>query len=107
MESSTPDPVTTDVMTEICCIVLHCDRNLSKTTINRRSAAVFGLKPKLIVLLWYNLGGLIPKIAKLHHLLWALLFLKLYEVEEARACRLQIDEETCRKWTKIFVKAIS
>ena len=107
MTNSTPDPVTTNVMNETCCIVLHCDRSLSTSTINRRAAAVFGLKPNVIVFLWYSLEGLLPKSANLEHLLWALSFLKCYEVEEARASRLQVNEKTCRKWTKIFVNAIS
>ena len=107
MTDFTLDPVNTDTMFKVVSNVLHCDRNLSTSTINRRSAALFGLKPNLLVLLWYSLEGLIPKTANLHHLLWALSFLKLYEVEEARASRFQIDEKTCRKWTKIMVDAMS
>ena len=101
------DTMTTTVMYKICSIVLHCDCNLSTSTINRRLAAFFGLKPKSLVLLWYSLEGLIPKRAKLQHLLWALSFLKLYEFKEVRASRFQVDQETSCKWTKIMEHALS
>ena len=94
-------------MTVICSQILHCDRKLSTSTINRRCAAVFGLKPKIGVDLWYHLKGLLPNGAAPEHMLWALSFLKLYEVEEARASRLGVHEETCRKWTKVLIFAIS
>ena len=99
--------LSTEDMVSICSQVLHCDRNLSSKTINRRSCAVFGIQPKTCVFLWFHLEGLLPVGAEPKHLLWALSFLKLYEVEEGRASRLQVDEKTCRKWTKIFIRAIS
>ena len=52
--------------------------------------------------LWFSLEGLVPRRTTPKHLLWGLNFLKLYEVEEARARRLHVDEKTCRKWTSIF-----
>ena len=98
---------TTDEIRSLCSSILHCDRNLAVSTIDRRSAAIFGIKPKVCVFLWYSLEGLLPNRAEPKHFLWALSFLKLYEVEESRASRFQVDEKTCRKSTKIFVTAIS
>ena len=92
---------------KICKVMLHCDRSLSSLTISRRCAAVFGIRPKIIFFLWLSLEGLVPRRTTPNHLLWALSFLKLYEVEEARACRLHVDEKTCRKWTSTLVTAIS
>ena len=61
----------------------------------------------MCVFLWFHLEGLLPEGAEPNHTLWALPFLKFYEVEEGTASRLQADEKTCRKWTKVFVLAIS
>lgn len=107
MDDQDSHALSTSCMRKICAIVLHCDRNLSFRTIERRCAGVFGLKPKVCVFLWYHLEGLLPSGATPTYLLWALSFLKLYEVEEARSSRLQVDEKTSRKWIKIFVYAIS
>ena len=107
MELTSEEFITTERMRSICARALYCDRNLCSSTIDRRSKAVFGIAPKVCVFLWLHLEGLLPVGAKPKHLLWALSFLKLYEVEEGRASRLQVDEKTCRKWTKILLLAIS
>ena len=86
----------------LCSRILHCDRNLAKSTVDRRSAAVL-----VCVFLWYSLEGLSPNRAESKHLLKALSFLKLYEVEKSSATRFLVDKKTCRKWTKIVVTAIS
>ena len=93
-------------MTVVCSQILHCDRKLSTSTINRRCAAVFGLKPKNCVHLWYHLKGMLPNGAAPEHMLWALSFLKLYEVGEARAWRLGVDEKIAENGTKILIFAI-
>ena len=98
---------TTDEIRLLCSRILHCDRNLAKSTIDRWSAAVFGIKPKVCVFIWYSSEGLLPNRAEPKHLLQAISFLKLHEVEESRATRFLVDEKTCRKWTKIFLTAMS
>ena len=99
--------MSTSRMTDVCTVLLHIDRNISTSTINRRCAAVFGLNPKMCVYLWYHLEGLLPDLASPKHMLWVLSCLKLYEVEESRASRLQVDEKPNRKWTKIMTIAVS
>ena len=44
--------------------------------------------------------------ARPEHLLWALLFLKLYELEPVNASLARCDEKTFRKWSWLFVEAI-
>ena len=107
MTDFTLDPVNTDAMFKFVSNILHSDRNLYTSTINRRSAPLFGLKPNLLVLLWYSLEGLMPKTANLHHLLRASSFLKLYKVKEVRYSRFQIDKKASRKSTKIVVDAMN
>ena len=51
-------------------------------------------------------------VAKHYHLLWALLFLKMYsnETEMAALCggyEYAVDEKAFRKWSRLFVKQIS
>ena len=88
MELTIEELITTERMRSVFARVLYCDRNLSSSTINRRSKSVFGITPKVCVFIWLHLEGLLPVGAKPKHLLWALSFLKLYEVEEDRASRL-------------------
>ena len=38
--------------------------------------------------------------------MWALLFLKLYEIEPVNASLVRCDEKTFRKWSWLFVEAI-
>lgn len=49
-----------DQIAAICTQLLHCDRNLAARAISRHRAAVFGLKLKICIYLWYHLEGLLP-----------------------------------------------
>lgn len=90
------DPTTGRAM-EPCTTAFRCNRNLSYSTIYRKSTAVFGLKPKVIVSLQYDLEGLLPSMATPKYLLWGLSFLKLYEIEESRASKFRVDKKACWK----------
>jgi hypothetical protein len=76
-----------------------------------RFRAMFGTSVEICSLLWdmiepsdFTMG----KGAKSCHLLWALMFLKLYATE-ANLCALAggVDEKTFRKWSGRFVSAIA
>ncbi len=45
-----------------------------------------------------------PKDARPKHLLWALLFLKVYATESINSLICGADEKTCRKWSWTFVR---
>ena len=79
----------------------------------RRFKAHFGIDWLICGKLWmlllplfcddsYNLGG-----AKKKHLLWTLLFLRLYDTEEILAAKVGAVEKTYRKWVWLFVDLIS
>lgn len=85
--------ISTDRIAAICTKVLQCDRNLASSIINRRCVAEFGLKRKVCVYLWDYLEGLLAIEDTPKHIFWALSLLKLYEFEEARSSRLQVDEK--------------
>lgn len=88
----------------------------SKLTRKRRFRSHFGTSPKVISEVWHRLdplnawddaNGVRPV-----HLLWALLFLKIYGTEAVH-CTLAggkeygPDETTFRKWVWIFVDAVA
>ena len=101
------DFISTDKWVEISSRLLHTARKLTRSSIDRRCTAVFGVKPNTCVFIWLNLGGHVPDGTKPEHLLWGLAFLKLYEVEDAFSTRVHTDAKTCRKWIKIIVNALS
>ena len=107
MDFSNSSVKTTDEISLLCSQILDCNRNLAKSTIDRRSDAVFRIQTKVWVFPWYISEGILPNRAEPEHLLWALSFLKWYEAEESRATPFLVDEKTIRKWTKIFVTAIN
>ena len=68
----------------------------------------FGATPCVAVILWNMLidFSLIPEGARIFHLLWAMMFLKLYACEVDNAARAEVDAKTYRKWTWKMVKAL-
>jgi hypothetical protein len=79
-------------------------------TFNRCWKSSFGAPPEVCCVLWNKINpyktmpaGVNPK-----HILWALLFLTVYDTEHNSAQRLgNVDEKTYRKWSELFVIAIS
>ena len=79
-------------------------------TFNRRWKSSFGAPPEVCCVLWNKIdpyktmpAGVDPK-----HILWALLFLTVYDTEHNSTQRLgNMDEKTYRKWSELFVIAIS
>ena len=81
----------------------------TKTNV-RRFRSFFGTSPEICSDLWELLvmADQIPDYAKPEHLLWSLLFLKVYGTEASLTSMVDCpDEKTFRKWVKIFVTGIS
>ena len=74
----------------------------------RRFRAFFGVSPSSCALVWGKIRtfDLAPR-ARPVHLLWALLFLNLYDPEEVIAGFLGVDEQTYREWSFEVVKVIA
>ena len=73
---------------------------------NRKFKAHFGVTPEVCAEVWYSIKK--PTNARPKHLLWALLFLKLYETEDVLIAKLQVkSRETLRKWVWVMVQAIA
>jgi hypothetical protein len=53
-----------------------------------------------------DLRALIPKNVKPKHILWALMFLKLYDATKVLSYITDVSKKTYTKWKWIFVKTI-
>jgi len=75
----------------------------------RQFKAFFGIKPERASEVWSLLmaHNLIPEKAEPKHLLWALLLLKLYCIDDVLATLIGHDEGTIRKWVWLMVKAMA
>lgn len=88
-------------------------RNSSRRARKRRFVAHYGIEPRLVALVWRELmeDGWIVRCAGRcphpKHLLWSLLFLKIYGVEEVHAARVGCDEKTFRKWAWLYAEAVA
>ena len=82
------------------------------TKANQDWRASFGAGPSSVAIAWQMIDPLnnpgIPNSPQLHHLLWALKFMKTYETDRNLASNLGgKDVKTPRKWVKPFVKEIA
>lgn len=76
----------------------------------RRFRAFFGASAAVCSDIWGMLRPeeTMPKGSKPEHLLWSLVFLKVYASEQVlRSLVGSPDEKTFRKWSQLFVLAIS
>jgi hypothetical protein len=78
----------------------------------RRYREMFGCSPFLCSVIWEYLidGGQLVAATRgirSEHLLWALMFLKLYQTEAVSALVCRCDEKTYRKWIWIVIRALA
>ncbi len=86
-------------------------REYSPNVMLRRFREHFGCDPAVASYLWNRIKGKNKeklKQSRPEHLLWALLFMKLY-LSESSLCSMCgcKDEKTFRKWSKIFVEEVN
>ena len=83
--------------------------NGSEATEERRFRAMFGTGPHLCSLLWSKVVAMkmehMPRSARPKHLLWSLMFLKLYDPVSVLATLADADDKTFREWSWYFVEA--
>ncbi len=83
---------------------------VARSTSRRRFRATFGQSPIICSIIWDKIEEArqtMPQGAKTIHLLWAMMFVKLYCCEEVNASLAGCHEKTFRKWCWLFVFAIS
>lgn len=72
----------------------------------------FGTRPEIASSIWarIELKRSLPKNAMPHHLLWALLFMKVYGTERVMCDMVStpaVDPYTFRNWTNFFIKELA
>lgn len=72
-----------------------------------RFRALFGVNHQVCAALWEKIGQKLLQGACLRHLLWSLLFLKVYATEPVNRQLTGADEKTFRKWSWKFVQLVS
>ena len=74
----------------------------------RRYKASFGVTPEITQVLWESLEGIeMKEKPMIKHLLWALLFLKVYSSEEVLSSMAETTEKTYRKWVWIILDKLN
>jgi hypothetical protein len=70
---------------------------------------IFGTVPSICSLLWTMVDPLntISRKSRIFHLLWALLLMNDYSTEVINASYVGVDVDTFRKWTHLWILAIS
>jgi hypothetical protein len=77
---------------------------------NRRWNSAFGASPEVCSVLWNKMDPFetMPRGVAPKHLLWGLYFLTVYDTEHNSSHALgKVDKKTYRKWSELFVEAIS
>ena len=86
--------------------IIKINRSVSARHANTRFRAHFGTSPEICAVLWEMLDPIFGGLPK--HLLWALMFLKLYCAESVmRTLAGGVHEQTFRKWAWTYIDAIS
>ena len=70
----------------------------------RAFSACFGLSPNLCVHVWDEIEDALPSAMMISHLLWVLLFLKVYGMEDTMAVMVQTTQKTYMKWARIIIE---
>ena len=74
---------------------------------HRKFRTFFGTTPQICAIIWSKMSATRPDKASPEHLLWALLLLKLYNIESINAALTGVSEKTFRKWSLIFIRLLA
>jgi hypothetical protein len=92
-------------------IIMHADpfKEHAPTEFNKAFRALFGCGDNVALLLWKELNKrhLLPEGGTMTHLLWTLMFLKVYPSDSTMKTLAGADNKTIRKWLSHFIPAIS
>lgn len=95
--------------------IFGCDpyKERAPGTEDKKFRALFGASPVVVLRLWnlITTNSELPSGGRLVHLLWALIFVKVYPTEETlvKLCGDPSgtpDRKTTRKWIRLFLEAI-
>jgi hypothetical protein len=97
------------VVKEVAKDKFHLPNNIDTQWFIRRFRNMFGCSPKVVAALFNTLlqQTLINSNDKVHHLMWALAFLKSYNTENHFSTMYHVSEKTIRKWIWYFLDRLS
>ncbi len=81
--------------------------DLSVVDGSQRFRALFGTSPSVFCRFWQMFVRRRPENSKPYHMLWAIIFLKVYASEHDNAALAGLDEKTSRKCQWTFVRLIA
>ena len=87
-------------------ISAKCMRDVKETD-KRRFRASYGVSPEVCTQVWQMIYHSLPMLLTFDHLLWALLFMKIYATESVLAGSVGVDEKTYRLHVWTVIKSIS
>ncbi|ETV76974.1 hypothetical protein H257_09381 [Aphanomyces astaci] len=88
------------------CAMLDQASSMTLTAL-RRCRAVFGISPGSTSEAWSLTDATRPSTSRPKHLLWCLMFLKVYASESVHRCLSRADEKTFRKWVWLWVDLLA
>lgn len=92
----------------LAVLEIEIDHHYNETTMDRKTRGFFGAPCVVIEDLWHRMQPLDDPAGQRIHLLWALVFLKVYSTEDVH-CRLVgiKDPKTFRKWSWYMLSKIA
>lgn len=73
----------------------------------RRFRSLFGISAEVCAIVWKRIEAGRPSKSEPRHLLWSLMFLKVYATATVHATIANVEEKTFRKWVRAFVDVLS
>jgi hypothetical protein len=101
--------VTVPIIESVAQSILRRNCQLSDQSRTRIFRANFGVSPYICAVVWNELVDTrsLPQGARPKHILWSLLFLKVYATENVLCTICACDEKTFRKWVWLLVAAMA
>jgi hypothetical protein len=101
--------VTVPIIESVAQSILRRNCQLSDQSRSRIFRANFGVSPYICAVVWNELVDTrsLPQGARPKHILWSLLFLKVYATENVLCTICACDEKTFRKWVWLLVAAMA
>ena len=100
-------PVSPESLSSLALPLMSQAPGLAVTAHERRFRSLFGVSPLACSALWSRIMRSLPHGCRPIHLLWALLFLKVYAAENVSRSITGADEKTFRKWSWALLEIIA
>lgn len=86
--------------------IVSSGKGLSTKTKHRTFMDFFSVTPLVSDIAWRKMGAFLPQKSSSYHLLWILLFIKIFANEHAHVALNAVDEDNFRLWARRFVSLL-